>query len=518
MRPSFYITTAISYPNGAPHIGHAYELIASDALARFKRLDGYDVRFLTGTDEHGQKMIKTARDEGVAVADLADRNAAEFRRMTQALQASNDDFIRTTEERHHTACRAIWSAMAANESDGRPDIYKDSYAGWYSVRDEAYYGEEETTVREDGSRVGPQGTPVEWIEEESYFFRLSAYQDRLLAFYEDHPEFIGPDFRRNEIVSFVKGGLRDLSISRTTFDWGVKVPGDETHVMYVWVDALTNYITALGYPDAAAEDWRRWPADLHVIGKDIVRFHAVYWPAFLMSAGLPVPKRVFGHGFLFNDGMKMSKSDGNVISPFGMVDEYGIDAVRFFLLREVPFGQDGSYSHEAIVNRMNAELANDLGNLAQRSLSMVAKNLDGQLSRPPALLPEDEAILAQAREALDVARKAMDVQSTHQALAAIWAVVGEANRYFAAQEPWALRKTDPDRMRSVLNVTAEVVRIVATLAQPFIPDGAGRLLDTLNVSEDARSFAALEPSRWLADTVIAKPTGIFPRYVERATE
>ena len=514
MADSFYITTAISYPNGAPHIGHAYELIATDAIARFKRLDGCDVHFLTGTDEHGLKMVKTARDAGIPVAELADRNAAEFRRMADVLGATQDDFIRTSEERHHRACQAIWQAMAANETDGRPDIYKDSYAGWYSVRDEAYYGEDETEIRDDGTRIGPQGTPVEWIEEESYFFRLSAYQDRLLALYEAQPDFIGPDFRRNEIVAFVKRGLNDLSISRTTFDWGVKVPGDEAHVMYVWVDALTNYITALGYPDPDADLWPRWPADLHVIGKDIVRFHTVYWPAFLMAAGLPLPKRVFGHGFLFNQGLKMSKSEGNVVSPFDLVERYGLDGTRFFFLREVPFGQDGSYSHEAIVNRINADLSNDLGNLAQRSLSMVFKNMEGRLVQSVELTDDDRAILDQAYGALDKARAAMDRQQVHLAIAAIWEVVGEANRYFAGQEPWALRKSDPARMEAVLNVTAEVVRNVAILAQPFVPEGAARLLDALAIPADARDFAALGADGWPGERTIDKPQAAFPRHVE----
>ena len=314
-REKFYLTTAISYPNGKPHIGHAYELIASDALARFQRLDGKDVLFLTGTDEHGIKMLQTARKEGIAPRELADRNAAEFQRMAVALNASNDDFIRTTEKRHYASSQAIWKAMATNG-----DIYKGGYAGWYSVRDEAYYAEDETEVRPDGVRYGPQATPVDWIEETTYFFRLSAYQDRLLAHYERNPGFIAPPERRNEIVSFVKSGLKDLSISRTTFDWGIPVPGDEAHVMYVWVDALTNYITAAGYPDTNSDRWRYWPADIHIIGKDITRFHAVYWPAFLMSAGIELPKRVFSHGFVFNRGEKMSKSVGNVIDPFALVD------------------------------------------------------------------------------------------------------------------------------------------------------------------------------------------------------
>ena len=510
-RETFYITTAISYPNGKPHIGHAYELIATDALARFQRLDGKDVFFLTGTDEHGIKMLQTARKEGISARELADRNAAEFQRMGKALNASNDDFIRTTEKRHYAASQAIWKAMAANG-----DIYKGGYAGWYSVRDEAYYGEEETEVRADNVRYGPQGTPVEWVEEESYFFRLSAYQDRLLALYDSRPDFIGPGERRNEVVSFVKAGLKDLSISRTTFDWGVPVPGDEKHVMYVWVDALTNYITAAGYPDENAAKWRFWPADAHIIGKDIVRFHAVYWPAFLMSAGIELPKRVFGHGFLFNRGEKMSKSLGNVIDPFTMVEHYGLDQVRYFFLREVPFGQDGSYSHEAIVNRTNADLANDLGNLAQRSLSMIARNCGGVVPACGELADADKAILAQAEAALVTAREAMAGQGIHLALAAIFGVVAEANRYFAGQEPWALRKTDPGRMETVLWTTAETIRRVAVLCQPYIPGSAGKLLDLLAVPADRRQFEHVAAGHALATgTALPAPQPVFPRYVEQ---
>jgi methionyl-tRNA synthetase len=510
-REKFYITTAISYPNGKPHIGHAYELIATDALARFQRLDGKDVLFLTGTDEHGIKMLQTARKEGVPPRELADRNAAEFQRMGKVLNASNDDFIRTTEERHYKASQAIWKAMAANG-----DIYKGGYAGWYSVRDEAYYGEDETEVRADDVRYGPQGTPVEWVEEESYFFRLSAYQDKLLALYESQPDFIGPAERRNEVVSFVKSGLKDLSISRTTFDWGVPVPGDEKHVMYVWVDALTNYITAAGYPDENSEKWSFWPANAHIIGKDIVRFHAIYWPAFLMSAGIELPKRVFGHGFLFNRGEKMSKSVGNVIDPFTMVEHYGLDAVRYFFLREVPFGQDGSYSHEAIVNRTNADLANDLGNLAQRSLSMIAKNCDGKVPRRGDLTEADRAILDLATEALATARRAMAEQAIHQALAAIFGVVAEANRYFAGEAPWGLKKTDPERMETVLWVTAETVRRIAILCQPYIPGSAGKLLDTLAVPEDRRQFEHLAAEHALKPgTALPAPQPVFPRYVEK---
>jgi len=504
----FYVTTAISYPNGAPHIGHAYEVIATDAIARFMRADGRDVFFLTGTDEHGLKMVQTAEREGLTARALADRNSDRFRAMAQALAISNDDFIRTTEPRHYTASQAIWERMVA-----AGDIYLGGYEGWYSVRDEAFYNEDETSVNAEGVRVGGQGTPVEWTKEETYFFRLSKYQDKLLAFYEANPDFVGPDTRFNEVISFVKGGLTDLSVSRTTFDWGVPVPGADGHVMYVWVDALTNYITAAGFPDESNPRWAWWPADLHVIGKDIVRFHAVYWPAFLMSAGLALPKRVYGHGFLFNRGEKMSKSLGNVVDPFGMAETYGVDAMRYFLLREVAFGNDGSYSHEAIVARTNADLANDIGNLAQRSLSMIAKNCDGVLPKPGPFSPEDEAILAAADGMLAVSREAMASQQIHRWLEAVWAVVGEANRYFAAQAPWALRKTDPARMETVLYVTAEVIRKAAILAAPAIPLGAPKLLDLLAVPEDARDFAALD-TRLVPGTALPPPVGVFPRYVD----
>ncbi|GGE45722.1 methionine--tRNA ligase [Agaricicola taiwanensis] len=510
-RQTFYLTTAISYPNGAPHIGHAYEAIASDAIARFHRLEGRDVFFLTGADEHGIKMLQTARREGITPKELADRNVAQFKAMDERLNISFDRFIRTSEPAHHEACQAIWEKMGA-----AGDIYLDSYAGWYSVRDEAYYGEEETTLSADGQRLGPQGTPVEWVEESSYFFRLSAYQDRLLAHYEANPDFIGPDSRRNEIISFVKSGLKDLSISRTTFDWGVKVPGDEKHVMYVWVDALTNYITGVGYPEEASANWKFWPADAHIIGKDIIRFHAVYWPAFLMSAGLALPRRVFAHGFLFNRGEKMSKSVGNVINPFTLTEAYGVDPVRYFFLREVPFGQDGSYSHDAIVNRINADLANDLGNLAQRSLSMIAKNCEGRVPEPAAFSDADKTILAAVDGLLAEARTAMEGLQLHAMLASIWRVVADANRYFASEEPWTLRKTDPARMATVLYVTAEVVRRIAVLIQPVMPASGAALLDALAVGADDRTFAALEPDRRLeAGTPLPMPSPVFPRYVEQ---
>jgi methionyl-tRNA synthetase len=506
----FYITTAIAYPNGQPHIGHAYEAIATDALARFQRLDGKDVFFLTGTDEHGQKMIQTAQGEGLTPHELATRNAARFKEMDERLNVSFDRFIRTSEPVHHRSVQSIWNRMQQNG-----DIYIDIYAGWYSVRDEAYYAEDETVVGEDNVRRGPQGSPVEWVEEKSYFFKLSAYQDRLLHLYESQPDFIGPDSRRNEVMSFVRSGLKDLSISRTTFDWGVKVPNDAEHVMYVWVDALTNYITGVGFPDEDDPNWRYWPADVHIIGKDIIRFHAVYWPAFLMSAGVPVQKRVYAHGFLFSRGEKMSKSVGNVVDPFNLADQYGVDQMRYFFLREVPFGQDGNYSHEAIVARINADLANDLGNLAQRSLSMIAKQLDGVLPEPGEFSDADKAILAQTDAMLEASRNAMATQQIHQWLNIVWAVVAEANRYFAGEAPWALAKTDPARQKTVLYVTAEVVRQIAILTQPVMPEASAKLLDSLGIPPDARNFTALDGAARIAPgTSLPPPVGVFPRYVE----
>jgi methionyl-tRNA synthetase len=502
----FYITTAISYPNGRPHIGHAYELIATDALARFQRLDGRPVFFLTGTDEHGQKMQQTARAEDITAAELADRNSAEFRRMGEVLNTSNDDFIRTTEARHHESVRALWTRMAE-----KGDIYKDSYSGWYSVRDEAYYQEDETDVRE-GVRYGPQGTPVEWVEEESYFFRLSDYQDRLLALYEERPDFIGPDERRNEVLSFVRSGLKDLSISRTTFDWGIPVPGDPKHVMYVWVDALTNYITGVGYPDTDGPRWKFWPA-IHIIGKDIIRFHAVYWPAFLMSAGVELPRRVFAHGFLLNKGEKMSKSVGNVVDPFALVAHFGCDQVRHFFLREVAFGQDGSYSPEVIAFRINADLADNIGNLAQRSLSMIVKNCDGTMPTPGPLTAEDEAIIALADRTIELCRTEMAGQMIHKSMAAVFALSSEANGYFAAQAPWALAKTDLARMATVLYVTAEVVRQIGILLMPYVPASAEKLLDLMKIPAEERKFSFLgETGRLRSGIAIDKPEPVFPKY------
>ena len=513
-RTPYFITTAIDYVNGKPHLGHAYEKISSDVLARFKRLDGYDVFFLTGTDEHGQKVAKSAAAVGKKPQEFTDENSAYFKEMDGYLNVSYDQFIRTTEPRHYKASQEIWKRIA-----DAGDIYLGGYAGWYSVRDEAYFAEDELTGGPDGKRFAPSGAEVEWVEEPSYFFKLSEYTDKLLEYYDQHPDFIQPAFRRNEVVSFVKQGLRDLSVSRTTFDWGVPVPDAPGHVMYVWLDALTNYITALGFPDDEAAMAKFWPADVHIIGKDIVRFHAVYWPAFLMSAKLPIPKKIFGHGFINVEGAKMSKSLGNVLSPEAMVQEFGVDQLRYFLMREVPYGSDGSFSREQIISRINSELANDYGNLAQRVLSFINKNADAKVPTPGTLTEDDETLRKTLQELPDAVRAAFDTLSYSQALETIWAVIRAANVYVDKQAPWALRKTDPARMETVLYMLCEAIRRVAILTQPFMPTASEKMLDQLGVAPDARSFEALKiGGRLTPGTPLPKPEGVFPRFVEKAAE
>ena len=492
MSEPFYITTAISYPNGRPHIGHAYEAIAADAMARFRRAQGRDVMFITGTDEHGLKMVQTARAAGRDTHEFATEMSAYFKEMGQKLNISYDRFLRTSDDVHHEASKAIWKAMEASG-----DLYLDRYEGWYSVRDEAFYDESELVAGEVGEKLSPQGTPVEWTAEETWFFRLSNYQDKLLNLYRDRPDFILPESRRNEVIRFVEGGLKDLSVSRTSFDWGVPVPGSPGHVMYVWVDALTTYMTAVGYPEREGDFARYWPADVHLIGKDIVRFHAVYWPAFLMSAGLPLPRQVFGHGFILaKSGEKMSKSAGNVVDPMAMADRYGVDALRYFLLREVSFGQDGSYSHEAIVNRVNSELANSFGNLAQRSLSMVFKNLDGVL---PAAgeAEEDRLLLDQVARGCQELGKEFDRFAFSVGLEAWMSAVFACNAYVDAAAPWALKKTDPERMAAVLGTLVVAVRQLAEAVAPVIPGSAEKLMALIDGGKDG--------------TPIGQPTPVFPR-------
>lgn len=510
MGEPYYITTAISYPNGRPHIGHAYEAIAADVIARFKKAEGFDVRFQTGTDEHGLKMAQKARDLDTTPAALADEMSSYFKEMCDALNIGYDVFIRTTEPRHHAATQELWRRMEANG-----DLYLDRYEGWYSVRDEAYYDESELQAGEDGGKLSPQGTPVEWTVEESWFFRLSKYQDKLLELYAAG-EFIRPESRRNEIQRFVEGGLRDLSVSRTSFDWGIKVPGSDNHVMYVWVDALTNYITGLGFPEEEGDFAKFWPADVHLIGKDIVRFHTVYWPAFLMSAGLELPRQVFGHGFLLNRGQKESKSLGNVTDPIGLAETYGVDTLRYFFLREVAFGQDGSWSHEAIVTRANAELANSFGNLAQRSLSMIFKNMDGELKAGLEKSEADTALFVAVAEAVSGLRSAFDALDFSTGLEAWMRGVFACNQYVDEQAPWALRKSDPARMEAVLMTLFRVVRDLAIAVRPVVPTAIDALLDQMGHAIDARDYAALADTGWFdalagSGFKVDKPQGVFPR-------
>jgi methionyl-tRNA synthetase len=502
----YYVTTPIYYVNGAPHIGHAYTSLACDALARFMRLDGYQVRFLTGTDEHGQKVAQAAAAAGMDPQAFTDKVAENFRDLKSLMNYSYDDFIRTTEPRHIRACQALWQKLVE-----AGDIYLGRFGGWYAVRDEAFYDESELV----GGKA-PTGADVEWLEEENYFFRLSAWQDRLLKFYESNPGFIAPKTRRNEVMSFVSGGLKDLSVSRTSFDWGIPVPGDPKHVMYVWIDALTNYIAAVGYPDTGNPDYRTfWPADLHMVGKDIIRFHCVYWPAFLMAAGVEPPRRVFAHGWWTSEEQKMSKSLGNVLVPKDLVDRYGRDPVRYFLLRELPFGADGNISHAAMIRRINTDLANDLGNLVQRVLTQVARNCAEKVPEAGPLAEADRALLAAAGGLLARLRAEYREQQFHRALEAEWEVVAAANRYVDEQAPWALRKTDPKRMATVLWVLAETIRQLAILVQPVMPESASRILDQLAVPADRRAFEHLAAADALKPgTPLPKPEGVFPRYVE----
>jgi len=511
MAEPFYLTTAIHYPNGKPHIGHAYEVIGADVLARFHRLMGREVRFQTGTDEHGLKMAQKARELGVEPSALVDEMSMHFKVLFDRLGISYDRFIRTTEDAHHRASQALWLAMEANG-----DLYLDRYEGWYSVRDEAYYDASELIEGEGEEKLSPQGTPVEWTVEESWFFRLSAYQEPLLKLFAENPDFIRPESRRNEVLRFVEGGLRDLSVSRTSFDWGVKVPGSPEHVMYVWVDALTNYITGLGYPDQTDDMAKFWPANLHLIGKDITRFHTVYWPAFLMSAGLPVPKQVFAHGFLLNRGQKESKSLGNVTDPGELADLYGVDVLRYFLLREFSFGQDGSYSREAIVNRANSELANSFGNLAQRTLSQVFKNCGGSAPQINGHTDADNALFEHVGR---VVHREMPEAYTElafaQALEAWMGAVFACNAYVDSEAPWALKKTDFARMETVLATLYICIAQLAVAVQPVMPGSMAKLLDAMGIEPGLRTFEAIG-SHWYSplaesDFVLEQPQGIFPR-------
>ena len=503
MKATFYITTPIYYVNDVPHIGHAYTTLACDVIARFKRLDEYEVFFLTGTDEHGQKVEMAAKNNGVNPKEFVDKVSVNFRNLLNCMNFSNDSFIRTTEEKHIKSCKKIWKKLQNNGN-----IYLDKYSGWYSIRDEAFFSETEIV---DGK--APSGAPVEWVEEPSYFFNLSKWEQKLLQFYENNKDFISPKSRRNEVISFVKSGLKDLSISRTSFSWGIKVPNDKNHIMYVWLDALTNYLSACEYSNEGNDEVFKkfWPADIHMVGKDIIRFHAVYWPAFLMAADLPLPKKVFAHGWWTNEGNKISKSSGNVIDPFQLVDKYGIDQIRYFLLREVPFGNDGDFSNSQLINRINSDLANSYGNLFQRVVSMIFKNCNETIpSKPKKFKQEDLMLINSIKNSLNCYKDLIDKQNFDQYLKNIWIVISNANKYVDEQAPWALKKNNFERMEVVLFTLVETIRQISILLQPFIPNTAEKILEHIKIPHDKRKLKYVD-FILKGNVKISIPKPLFPK-------
>jgi methionyl-tRNA synthetase len=505
----FYVTTPIYYPNDVPHIGHAYTTVATDFVARYHRLRGEEVFFLTGTDEHGKKVPQAARDQGLEPQEFVDRMEPRWREVWARLDVAYDDYIRTTEPRHEKAVAKLLTAVYEN---GRDDIYLGTYEGLYCVSCEAYYTEDELV----GGMCPIHGTPVEAMSEENYFFRLSAYQDRLLEHYEAHHEAVEPEARRNEVLSLIKGGLRDFSISRTSFAWGVPLPWDPKHVCYVWFDALTNYITAAGYADDTERFNRMWPADVHFIGKDIIRFHAIYWPAMLMAAGVEPPRQVWAHGFLLVGGEKMSKTRLTGIHPFELVDHFGVDAYRYYFLREIQFGQDGSFSWESMVARYNADLANDLGNLASRVLAMLDQYVEGRVPEPPATTGPEGRLAGAARAAAaeyDERVLAMDLTG---GLAAVWAFVGEVNRYLVEVAPWALAKDEARRaeLEACLFASAEALRIIAVMISPVMPRAAAGLWEQLGIEVSLDQQRLPQAAQWGAippGIRVRRAEGLFPR-------
>ena len=503
---NFYITTPIYYVNDVPHIGHAYTTVICETIANYNKWLGKDVNFLTGTDEHGQKVEKSALAAGIAPQEFTNNVSKSFIELTNKLEIHNDDFIRTTELRHKKAVENLWQKL---ENTG--DIYLDKYSGWYSIRDEAFYSSDEVTKNSEGKNIASNGSEVEWVEEPSYFFKLSAWQDKLLKFYKDNPDFISPKSRYNEVLSFVNKGLEDLSISRTTFKWGIPVPSNNEHIIYVWLDALTNYLSGVGYPNINSENWNKyWPANIHVVGKDILRFHAIYWPAFLMAANIELPKKIYAHGWWTVNGEKMSKSTGNVISPNHIINSYGLDQFKYFLLREVRFGQDGDFSEEALIKRVNSDLANDYGNLAQRVLSFVYKNNNASMPGYTVFNEEDKILLGLINTINNNIKEFMNDYQVTNALEELWIVIRKCNTYIDEQAPWSLKKTDLERMNTVLYVLCTVIKKISLIALNFVPIGANKILDQLSIPNNKRQYEHFN-DELCPEALLPKPEGVFPR-------
>ena len=479
MGKNYYITTPIYYPSGKPHMGHAYSSIVADIFARFKRLENYNVLFLTGTDEHGQKIEKEAKKNNKDPKIFCDELSETFRSLTKTLNLSNDDFIRTTEHRHHKSVIEIWNKLADSG-----DIYLDKYSGWYSVSDEAFYDKDEIEDKNGKKISKSSGSLVEWVEEESYFFKLSAWSDKLLEFYKKNPNFILPESRKNEVVRFVEKGLKDLSISRTSFTWGIPVPKNEKHVIYVWLDALTNYISALNFPNTEDKKYKTfWPADVHIIGKDILRFHAIFWPAFLLAAKLPLPKRVFGHGWILSDDKKMSKSLGNILDPIEIIRDYGIDQLRYYLIKEVSLGNDGSISMENLKNCINNDLANNYGNLCQRVFSFIKKNCNNKVPKTNNFKETDTKLINNIKDNIPKLIDLINKQNLNEYIKTVVNFSFEANKYFNDSEPWLFKKKDPERMNTILNTIVEQIKNISILLNPIIPISTKKVLNTINISD-----------------------------------
>ena len=510
MNKNFYITTPIYYPSAKPHMGHAYSSIAADFFARFKRIDGFNVHFLTGTDEHGLKIQRAAESKNIDPQIFCDEISQTFRNLSNTLNLSNTDFIRTTEDRHKKTVQYLWSQLEKNG-----DIYLSKYSGWYSVSDEAFYTEEEISEKEDNKIATSSGSLVEWIEEESYFFRLSKWQDNLLEYYENNPDFISPKSRKNEVISFVKSGLKDLSISRKAFSWGIKVPNNPEHVIYVWLDALTNYISALNYPNTDDDLFKNfWPASVHLIGKDILRFHAVYWPAFLMAAKITLPNKVYGHGWILSGDEKMSKSKGNILDPLDIIETYGLDPLRYYLIKEVSFGNDGNISQDRLEDCINSDLANNYGNLCQRVTAFTEKNCQSKVPDIKKFIEEDLLMLNKFSDNMSLIRKEIDNQNINYYINFIINALFEANKYFNDQEPWK-KKDDPQRLDTIVYTSLEMIRKITFMLYPIIPESAIKALNIFGLKEEDIDFNSIGENNFLKSGEIINKIDILFKKIEK---